>query len=115
MNNLDAALKKMPTYQGTLRRSLIFESDEDVRVFMQTYTTGSTVKYDQYVSTTRGPVYNPDGQVQIVIKNAKKGRDISALNSDEAEVLYERGTSFTTTEVIEKDGKYFIFMEENDE
>ena len=115
VNNLDAALKKMPTYQGNLQRSLIFDSEEDVQAFLRVHTEGTTVKYDQYLSTTCGATYNPDGQVQVLIRNSKRGRDISALNSKESEVLYERGMLFRVVGVRSVNGKYFILMEESNE
>lgn len=112
--NLDMALKKMPVYEGNLQRSLFFYSDDDVTVFLKEHKKGNIVKYNEFVSTTKGELYNPDGQVQIYIQNAKKGRDISSLNEGENEVLYERNTSFKIINTIEHDGKYYILMEETD-
>lgn len=114
VNNLDAALDKMPTYEGNLQRSLYFYSDDDIMAFLEEHKNGNVVRYNEYISTTRGEVYNPDGQVQIYIQNAKKGRDISSLNEGENEVLYERNTSFKIINTIEHDGKYYILMEETD-
>ena len=114
VNNLDAALAKMPTYEGNLQRSLYFNSADDVTAFLEDYKNGNIVKYNEFISTTKGEVYNPDGQVQIYIQNAKKGRDISSLNESEQEVLYERNTSFKVINTVEHDGKYYILMEEND-
>ena len=105
----------MPTYQGNLQRSLIFETDEDVQAFMRMHTKGAVVKYDQYISTTQGTAYNPEGQVQILINNARRGRDISALNPSETEVLYERGMAFKVVGVRKAGGKYYLLMEESDE
>ena len=76
--NLDAALDKMPTYEGNLHRSLMFYSSEDIKEFMNRHTVGNKVTYDEYISTTKGEIYNPEGQLQIYIHDAKKGKDISA-------------------------------------
>lgn len=46
------------------------------------------------MSTTKGQVYNEDGQVQIYIQNAHNGRDISSVNAHEQEVLYKTNQRF---------------------
>lgn len=112
IKSLDEALKKMPTYSGNLLRSLYFNSTEDVETFMKDYTAGKVVTYKEYISTTKGSIYNPDGQVCIVIKNAKKGRDISTINKKEKEVLYERGLTVAVKEVVKKGDKYYILVVE---
>lgn len=114
ITKLDVALSKMPTYEGNLQRSLFFYSDEDVKLFLEEYKKGNSLKYNEFISTTKGEVYNPDGQVQMYIQNAKKGKDISSLNKGENEVLYERNTLFKVINTVEKDGKYYILMEEAD-
>lgn len=113
--NLDAALDKMPTYEGNLQRSLLFYSDKDVEAFIKRHSVGNTVTYDEYISTTKGETYNPEGQVQIYIQDAKNGKDISALNSSENEILYTRGSSFDVTNVVKQDGKYFVLVVESNE
>ena len=115
VETLDSALNKMPTYQGDLQRSLYFYSDDDVLSFLKDYQVGNRVSFREYVSTTKGVTYNPEGQVQIFIKGAKNGRDISALNQKEAEVLYKRNSSFIVVDVTEKDGKHYILVVEDNE
>lgn len=112
INNLDNALKKMPTYEGDLTRSLLFLYDDELSTFMEQHTIGSSITYKEYLSTTKGPIYNPDGQVQIFIRNAKNGRDISSLNDGEMEVLYERNASFIVKNIVEEDGKYYMWLVE---
>lgn len=113
--NLDAALDKMPKYSGNLQRSLIFNNEEAVEAFMSTHQAGQIVTYDEYLSTTKGQTYNPDGQVQIYIADAENGRDISEYNKSEQEVLYKRKSSFYIQKVVKQDGKYYILMVENNE
>lgn len=113
--SLDAALDKMPTYEGNLQRSLLFYSDEDVKEFMNRHTIGNKVTYDEYISTTKGETYNPEGQVQIYIQDTKNGKDISALNDGEKEILYKRNSSFLIVNVVIQDGKYFILAVEDNE
>lgn len=115
VNNLDNALDKMPTYAGTLQRSLLFYSDEAVEEFMNRHKVDNIVTYSEFISTTKGEIYNPDGQVQIYIQDAKKGKDISAINEKEDEILYKRNTSFAITNVVKRDGIYYILAVENDE
>lgn len=115
VDSLDETLKKMPTYSGNLQRSLLFYSDDDISLFMKDYAIDEKVTYSEYVSTTKGEMYNPDGQVQIFIQNAKEGRDISLINEAEAEVLYERNSSFVVKNVCEYEGKHYILLEESNE
>lgn len=111
--NLDSALSKMPRYEGTLTRSLEFISNEDMVSFLKEHTKGSIIEYTQYISTTKGSIYNPDAAVQIIILYTTAGRDISSYNSAEKEVLYERGSRFTVIDVTQsKDGTIYITMEE---
>jgi hypothetical protein len=113
MTNIDVALSRMPQYVGTLTRSLQFINDEDHLSFLQQHTKGSIIEYGQYISTTKGAVYNPGANVQIVILRAKSGRDISAYNPEEQEVVYERNSLFTILSVTEtEDGTIVITMEE---
>ena len=113
IKNLDIALKKMPFYKGDVTRSLKFDNDEEADEFAASHIIGKTVKYDGYTSTTKAKGwYNPKGQVQIYIKNSRKGRDISDYNRAELEVLYERGSSFVLKKIRKEENKYFILLEE---
>ena len=105
----------MPTYEGNLHRSLMFYSSEDIKEFMNRHTVGNKVTYDEYISTTKGEIYNPEGQVQIYIQDAKNGKDISALNEGENEILYKRNSSFSIVNVVMQDDKYFILVVEDNE
>lgn len=116
IKNLDIALKKMPFYEGYLKRSLKFNNNEEVNEFVKDYYIDNKINYNEYISTTKGKdLYNPEGQVQIYILNAKKGRDISYFNKAENEVLYERNSSFVVKKIEEIQGKYFILLEEANE
>lgn len=115
IKQLDVALDKMPYYEGNLQRSLLFYSDDDVSKFMKIHEIGSRITYKEYISTTKGEVYNPDGQVQIFIENAKNGKDISSLNEGENEVLYARNSSFVVNNVVERDGVKYILLGEYNE
>lgn len=111
--SLDNALKKIPVYSGDLSRSLYFYSDEDIENYVKQFVVGKEKVSLQYLSTTKGSdLYNPDGQVQIYITNSKKGHDISLINSNESEVLFERNSKYIILNKIYKDGKWYILLSE---
>lgn len=111
MKNLDKALNKLPDYKGNLNRSLRFTSDEDAREFVNQFIVGGEYEAKQYLSTTTKGVYNEEGQVQIYIRNASKGKDLGDLGI-ESEVLYPLGSKFTIINKAEQDGKYYVLLEE---
>lgn len=113
VNQLDNALDKMPSYEGNLQRSLLFYSDEAVEEFMNNHKVDNVVTYQEFLSTTKGETYNPDGQVQIYIQGAKNGKDVSTINENENEILYKRNSSFKVENVVNQDGKYYILVVEN--
>lgn len=113
VNKLDNALDKMPSYEGNLQRSLLFYSDEAVEEFMNNHKVDNVVTYQEFLSTTKGETYNPDGQVQIYIQGAKNGKDVSTINENENEILYKRNSSFKVENVVNQDGKYYILVVEN--
>ncbi len=111
---LDNALAKMPKYSGNLKRSLYFSSKNDINEFLATHAVNRIVKYDEYLSTTKGETYNPEGQIQIYIQDSKNGNDISKFNSSENEVIYSRGSEFKVLNVVKRDGVYHILLKEKD-
>lgn len=112
IENLDSALDKMPAYEGNLQRSLFFYSTEDIDSFMKVYKIGETVTYSEFLSTTKGDIYNPEGQVQIYIQDTKTGKDISSINDREQEIIYERDSSFEVVNIVYKEGVYYILLGE---
>lgn len=114
VENLDSLLDRLPKYKGDLTRSLYFRSEYDKIEFLEEYKVGQEVMNSQYLSTTKGDIYNPNGQVQIIINNAKNGIDISSINTDEQEVLYKRKSKFRVIDITEEEGKTYIRLEEVD-
>ena len=112
--NLDSALDKMPTYEGNLQRSLYFYSEEAINEFLRDYKVGKSVEYKEFLSTTKGEIYNSDGQVQIFIQDAKKGRDIFPFNKEEQEVIYKKNSTFDVLNIVEHDGKHYIILGEKE-
>ena len=74
--------------------------------FRQLHTPDSYASYNAYTSTSR-ETYDPSMQIQLVI-TSKRGKDISAWNSNEQEVLFPRDAYFRVTKI---DGNVF-YMEE---
>ena len=83
VDRLNETLNKMPKYNDNLQRSVYFKFEKVVEKYVK-----------QFLSTTKGQVYNEDGQVQIYIQNAHNGRDISSVNAQEQEVLYKTNQRF---------------------
>ena len=112
ITNLDHALEKFPKHNGLVKRSLSIPDQKDLQKFVNAHEVGDTVTYNEYIATTCGEVYNPDGQVQIYIPHSKNGRDIRSINSDEQEILYERNSSFEVLNVIQREQGVKIFLRE---
>lgn len=113
IENLDSALKKIPCYEGNVSRSLYFGDKAAVEEYLKIYEIDKTITFEQFISTTCGrELYNPNGEIQIFIANSKFGRNLTPINKKEQEVLYERNFSFKVKNVVERDGKYWILLEE---
>ena len=112
MENLDSALRNLPTYEGNLNRSVTFLFEEDAQKYFDSFIEGAEYVPRQYLSTTKNGVYNDDAQVQIYIQNAKNGRDLGKLNDMESEVLYLFMSRFRVLNKVKQDGKFYILLEE---
>ena len=68
----------------------------------------------EFISTTTKASYHNNPSFRIYIQNAKKGKDLRALNEAEGEVLYERNTSFRVLNKVkdEETGIVNILLEE---
>lgn len=111
-DSLDQALDKMPTYRGMLNRSLTFYDDQSVQACLNKYKVGEIVREDSYFSCTKEGIYNPDGQIQIWVRNSKKGRNLVMYNEQESEILYPKGSEFQVLYLEEENGTYNIILEE---
>jgi hypothetical protein len=105
-DTIDAALDKLPAYNGTVYRSVSDYGIEDVEAFIAGHVPDDTKRYDQYTSSGV-QVYDESFPVQYVIQS-KTGVDIRSLNPGEHEILFRRGTEFEITKV--ENG--VIFMKE---
>lgn len=86
---------------------------QSVEECISEFKIGEPVCFKEFISTTNSEqLYNPDGEIQIFISNSKRGRNLSELNTKEAEVLYERSSAFRVINVINREGKYHVILEE---
>lgn len=110
---MDNALKKIPTYEGNLSRSLFFYAQDDAEEFVEGFHVNELKKFNEYISTTKGiDLYNPEGQVQLYIQNSTKGHDLKVFNQGELEVLYERNSEFIVVSKIRNNDVWYILLEE---
>ena len=112
VNNLDSALDKMPKFEGNLIRVVHFDNNEKTRDFLKEYVVGQPKHFKEYISTSKAEDYNPEAKIQIYIRNAKNGADISSINEGEQEVLYKRNSAFKIIKKVEVDDITYILMEE---
>ena len=127
IKELDAALDKLPNYEGDLNRSMNFgggqRGEEEQQKFMSGMKEGDIVTFPAYTSTnTADRVHMPNGDVQIKIRNSKKAKDLRAYNKEEKEILYGRNAKFKVKSVkserffdedwYKERTRYFIELEE---
>ena len=111
VNNLDAALSKMPYFKGNLVRSVDIYGEQELNEYLKQFESEFYTSL-QYMSTTKGPIYNPEARVQIYIQNSSKGRDLSGSNDAEKEVIYERNSKFKVIDKAFENGVHYILLEE---
>ena len=112
VKNLDDALNKMHPYEGDLTRSVYFYDVQSFDNFLKEYEVGKILTIKQYLSTTKGDIYNPEAQVQLKILNSKNGINISAFNNSEDEVLYKRNSKFKVIRIYIENDVTYIELEE---
>lgn len=115
IKSLDKVLEKLPKYEGRVKRSLSFGKyrKEEMEDFVKQHKLDEVIKYPQYLSSTIGEIYNADGEVQIMIIS-KNGRNITAMNEVEQEILFKRGSKFKVKRTKTINGVHYIFMEETE-
>lgn len=117
VSDLDNALKKVPTYEGTLIRTVDFSDYQDAAdrelEFVSEFVPGKKIEIPQYWSTSKRESYNDDAKIRIYIEDSRKGRDISSIGLDENEVLYERKNKFTVIAKVFQDNIWQILLRED--
>ena len=67
VDRLNKTLDKMPKYNGNLQRSVYIKFEEDIEKYVKQFEVDKIINTKQFLSTTKGQVYNEDGQIQIYI------------------------------------------------
>lgn len=109
--NLYRALNKMPYYNGNIVRVVDISDLQQLKMFLQEYQTNSIIKFRQFTSFSNKSNYNNEANIIIWVKDSKKARNVIEY-STESEVLYQYGTKFQVMNVVQKNDKYYILLEE---
>lgn len=105
-DGLISALDKLPSYEGTVYRSLSSEMMENLEAFNRLHTPGNIVSYSAFTSTGT-EVYDASMDIQLIIQS-KSGKDIRVFNPNEHEILFPQNARF---QVVDRQGNA-IWMEE---
>lgn len=106
IENLDAALDKMPEYQGMVNRSVSDVEIDDVDAFIASFIPGEQAVFPAYTSSSED-VYDESFPIQFKMLS-KHGKDIRRYNENEKEILFKRNSRFW---VMKVDGNT-IYLEE---
>lgn len=106
VRGIDRAIMKLPDYQGTVYRSVGTQMMPDVSKYDMQHQPGSIITYHGYTSASL-EIYDESMEYQLVIRS-KHGKNMTAYNDAEKEVIFKRGTMFY---VSERRGN-IIYMEE---
>lgn len=113
IKNIDSGLEKLPKHEGIVNRLVYFWDDKTLKQFYDNHVVGEKISYSSYLSTTRAKCYNEAAQVQMYIDGIS-GANMDSIRSDEQEVLFGRNASFKVLKKIKKNGKYYIFLAEDE-
>lgn len=113
VDKLNSALDKMDDYKGNVVRCLDIRNPDKLQLFLNDHQIDKDVVYKAFTSASTEDGYNPDANIRIYIES-KSGKDISAFNPSEKEVLYKSNRTFKIQEHVEKNGIHYFLMEEKD-
>lgn len=105
---LDSAIEKLPKYEGTVQRSLFFETDEEANRFALSLLDNGL--HPAYTSASTG-VYDENDSIRLIIQS-KNAADLRGFNRREQEILFPRGTFLRVVDMRIVDGKRTIWLEE---
>lgn len=116
---LDAALERLPPYQGTVYRRVGFDSiggREAMDAFLKEHDAGKIVGYPAYTSTSTDPEgYTLDGDLTVtLVMESAAGRNLEGYgNNFESEILFPRDSEFLVERRgTDGQGKPIIYMRE---
>lgn len=100
-NQIDRALRKIPTYQGETTRVMGFsgrKASQQMAEYLSQFKVGETVTFKGFLSTGTNTSklkskFKQDATAHFSI-TSKRGHDLRRYNPEEREVLFNRGTTF---------------------
>lgn len=95
IRGVDQAIMKLPEYHGTVYRSVDAQRIYDMNQFDEEHQPGKLVVYHAYTSASL-EVYDADMTYQFVILS-KHGKDMTAYNPQEKEIIFKRDSVFVVT------------------
>ena len=114
-DNLNSALEKFPTYNGTVYRNIGFISKGAFDAFVKEHTGKTSIMYPAFISASKsvdGYVVDAPYLVHYEIE-CINGRDVSQIGiSTEKEVLYRTDTMFEFSIVKQTENELFLKMKE---
>ncbi len=102
--DLSTALKKLPSYEGTVYRSIPLEG-EALTDFLNRYQEGNVVTENAYTSASVGEIYDDGWNIQMEIQSHTAKDTTELFRKEEHEVLFDKGTKFKVLEVDASDLK----------
>lgn len=102
INLVDSALKKIPTFKGTVYRNIGFYTEAEFNKFISSHPKGELVTYSHFTSTSKlFDAYTVDCKYKVhCVIDSKNGHDVENIGiKEEHEVLFSLGTSFEVVDV----------------
>lgn len=111
VNQLNSALDKMDNYVGNVVRCMDIRNPAELEEFLKLHQKDAEVTYEAFTSASTQEGYNPDANIRIYIES-RNGKDISAFNAAEKEVLYKSNSTFKIMNYVERDGIHYFLAKE---
>jgi SPP1 gp7 family putative phage head morphogenesis protein len=108
--SLDAALEKLPVFEGPVIRSMVMDR-EDLLRFTRETLSGETMTLPAFTSASTLPGYHESPSILMHIRS-RTGRDARMVNRQEGEVIFRRGTRLRITDIALRDGVVVVEAEE---
>lgn len=108
-NNLSLALNKIPNSKGIYNRSLFFDDDNLKQQFINSMNN-DIVTFKSFTSMSK-EIYDNNDDIRLIIR-CKTAKDLSRINSNEKEVLLDKGKTFRILKMSKENDKIFYEMEE---
>lgn len=108
-NNLSLALNKIPNSKGIYNRSLFFDDNNLKQQFINSMNN-DVVTFKSFTSMSK-EIYDNKDDIRLII-HCKTAKDLSKINTNEKEVLLDKGKTFRILKMSKENDKIFYEMEE---